>query len=181
MPDYTVSDAKLQELNVMIDQGGHIPSAVSDALADAQIAQAQGNDAALTRSLNRAIAANIQSGKAWSNVQNWHDSVKDSGNGGTTPPQPPQGPSPPSPFPNDGVRQYWGPMYANQMVTTQAGGDGRMEWSISSGNGYYKTWVNGALVVDGGMSPFQVKAGDKIDMMITTPASAGANGSIVNN
>jgi len=92
MADYQVTPAKLQELNVLIDKGGHIPTDVSNALAQAQIDIAAGDDAAANRSIDKAVAANIRNAGVYSEIQVWHDQVK---SGGTVPTQPPPPYSPP--------------------------------------------------------------------------------------
>lgn len=168
MPDYTVSENQLNSLNVMIDVGGHIPSAVSDALADAQIAQAAGNQSALTSALNRAIAANIQSGKAWSNVQAWHDDIKDE----DPPGPPPVTGYPVDPIPADSVTRVFRPFPAGQKVASHAGqGAGRFfSFTAPSGNILGKIWVNGVLLIDGNLDRVPVVPGDLIEWQLDSPA-----------
>jgi hypothetical protein len=93
------------------------------------------------------------------------------------PPPPPTptggGSSPVAVTPNDGVTRNFGPVYAKTMYATEAGGDGDFSWSVSGGNGYFKTTVNGTVVIDGGMTPFPVKKGDKLVLWIETPANGG--------
>ena len=75
--NYKVPDHKLEELNEIVgQQGGVIPSQVSDALAAMQIAAAAGNEAEYKKQLNLAIEANKLNGAAWTNVQEWHDEVE---------------------------------------------------------------------------------------------------------
>lgn len=170
---YSVSDSQLYDLNVLIDKGGHIPTDVSNALAAAQIAAAGNNAAALTTALNDAIAANKRSGKAWTDVQNWEKAVEESGEPPVTQP-PPQGGSSPLPTtPNDSKTYNWGPVYANTPYPTVAGGDGDFSFSVSGGNAWFHMTVNDAVVIDGGMTPIRVRAGDRIVMKITTPANGG--------
>lgn len=94
----------------------------------------------------------------------------------TPPPQ--SGPGPVDPVPNDGVRRNFGPMFQNTTYTTHAGGDGSFSFSTASGNAWHKMWVNDVLVIDGGMTPIGVKAGDKIDMQITTQTQGNATYSL---
>jgi hypothetical protein len=72
--NYLIHQENMDELNAIVgQQGGPIPSKVSDALAEVQIAIAEGNDDKANAALNKAIEANKLSGAAWDNVQEWHD------------------------------------------------------------------------------------------------------------
>jgi hypothetical protein len=82
--EYKVSEAKLHELNMIVgNQGGVIPTQVSNALAAMQAAVAAGDTAEAKKQFYVAVEANQLNGFAWSNVQNWHDDVKRSGSDGT--------------------------------------------------------------------------------------------------
>ena len=72
--EYLIHQEKMDELNAIIgQQGGPATSAASDAMAATQIALAAGDTAKATQEMNKAIEANKLDGKAWSNVQKWHD------------------------------------------------------------------------------------------------------------
>jgi hypothetical protein len=126
-----------------------------------------GNQAALTSALNRAIAANIRSGAAWSNVQGWHDDVKDSAEPVEPPAPPVYTESPVNPCPGDNVIRWFGPVSLSSPGVTVAGADGTFSFADASGNIQYYGTVNGAVVINGGMTPFPVKAGDTITMAPT--------------
>lgn len=112
--DYTVSDTKLQDLNVIVgEKGGVIPSEVSEALRKAQISAASGAQVTLQANLNEAIEANKKNGAAWSDVQSWHDSVKTS----APPVEPPVEPPPVTTLPPPPVAPAAGAVGGRWAVT----------------------------------------------------------------
>jgi hypothetical protein len=90
---YEVSEDKLQELNVIVgEKGGTIPSKVSDALAALEVATASGDKKEAKKQFTIAVEANKLNGAAWSDVQTWHDDVKEGDDTGPVdPPGPPAG------------------------------------------------------------------------------------------
>lgn len=76
MTTYTVTDTQLQELNVLINEGGQIPSAVNAATGKTAEFLDQNKVPEAKASNLKASQENDKSGAAWSNVQAWHDAVK---------------------------------------------------------------------------------------------------------
>jgi hypothetical protein len=85
--EYLIHQEKMNELNAIIgQQGGPATSAASDAMAATQIALAAGDTAKATQEMNKAIEANKIDGKAWSNVQKWHNNrINEDQYGGDSP------------------------------------------------------------------------------------------------
>ncbi len=175
MTDYTISADKLQELNVLINEGGQIPTEVNQYTGQTAAFLGVNNTTAAKQSNSQASVANDKSGAAWSNIQKWHDSVKASAPPVEPPIVPPVGGggSPVDPIPNDSVTRNFGPLYANTKQTTHAGGPGNFSFSVSGGSAWFQAWINGVLAIDGGMTPVPVKNGDLIEFQITTPANGG--------
>jgi hypothetical protein len=76
MTEYVISADKLQELNVLINEGGQIPTEVNKYTGETA-ANINSMDYNAARASNiGASKANDKSGGAWTNIQKWHDSVK---------------------------------------------------------------------------------------------------------
>ncbi len=86
--EYKIPEHEMDELNTIIgNQGGVIPSKVSDALAAMQKAYAEDDEQEAKKQFNIAVEANKLNGAAWDNVQKWHNDMKneykvEDGNGG---------------------------------------------------------------------------------------------------
>ena len=140
--NYSVSPAKLQELNVIVgQQGGTIPTEVSNALAATQTAIAAGDTAGATQHLNEAIAANKKNGAAWSHVQRWHNDVRDGplcqfGPPGPTGPGPTGGTgSPPPVSVPPGLQPPLGPSETRRLI----GDENILYWITVQSEGYVST------------------------------------------
>ena len=163
------------------NEAGPQPSKVNKAHEDVQYALSKGD---LGAALLKTIEAEGYNGQVGIVLQTLRDKLAAITVDPEAPPElppvtPPQsGPGPIDPVPNDGARRNFGPMFQNTTYTTHAGGDGSFSFSTASGNAWHKMWVNDVLVIDGGMTPIGVKAGDKIDMQITTQTQGNATYSL---
>jgi hypothetical protein len=76
MSNYKVTQSQLDQLNKIVgEQGGTIPSEVSDALAALQAATAKGDKAGAKKAFDDAVKANQKNGTAWGAVQSWHNMI----------------------------------------------------------------------------------------------------------
>jgi hypothetical protein len=157
MPDYTITAEKLQELNVLVNEGGNVPTKTNKATGEtARLLDL--NDVAGAKVSNLAASkANDENTPAWENIQKWHDSVRD---GVVEPPVPPVVTPP-----NNGLLPPYTPgqgvaltqMSANQVVSFQSTTDGRnASYQVgASANAWCRigvsdipnTWVAGQYIV----------------------------------
>jgi hypothetical protein len=172
-----VSD--MQEFNQLLCEADAFNSQINATLN--VVVAANGGKEPFHSQLLACHAANDACGKKHAALAQWgktHEATFHAEQPPYVPPTNPSGPSPVDPVPNDSVLRNFGPMFQATTYTTHAGGDGRFSFSTASGNAYHKMWVNGVLVIDGGMTPIAVKAGDKIDMQITTQTQNNATYSL---
>lgn len=145
---YNITPEKLQELNVLIDKGGHVPGDVSNALAALEVAIAAGDKVAAKKAFDQAVNANINgNAKAWTAVQGWHDQVKAAGEGGGEPVTP----LPPAVAGQltAGQAQQHLPLAANQIANWDCMTD--LDWSYAiapSGDGQAYWYVGAEKLTD---------------------------------